>query len=264
MRASARLVLLDVDGRLGAEVARELQARALGCAHGNDPAGAHLLRGGDGEDADRAGALDDDGVVPLEAAGLDRAIEGADAAGQRLRQRAQQQAHVVGQLVDLGAGQLAKVDVDVFGPATPQVRRLVEAQIAPVVDRGQALVGLLGIVLAPVAEAAGHQRRQHQLGADADRLAHEVGRELVADLDDDAGELVSQRERPGQGLGPMALEDVLVGAAHPAGADLDQRALGRHLGPGHLAHDGLGAGAVVGGDADLWPSIAPKFMLHRS
>ena len=175
MRASARLCALDVDRGLGAEVARQPQPRRLRRADGDHPAGAHLLRRGDGEDADRAGALDDDGVVPLEAAGLDRAVEGADAAGQRLGQRAQQQAHVVGQLVDLGAGQIAEVDIDVFGPAAPQVRRLVEAEIAPVVDRGQALVGLLGIVLAPVAEAAGHQRRQHQLGADADRLAHEVG-----------------------------------------------------------------------------------------
>ena len=251
MRASARLVRLDVDGGLGAERARKLQSRAFRRADGDDAAGAHLLRRGDGENADRPGALDDDGVVPLEAAGLHGAIEGTDAARQRLRQRAQQQPHVVGQLVDLGAGQLAQVDIDVLGPAAPQVRRLVEAQIAAVVDGGEALVGRLGIVLAPVAEAARHQRRQHHLGADLQRLAHEVGVELRADLDDDAGQLVPQRERPRQRLGPMPLEDVLVGAAHAAGADLDQRALGRHLRPRHLAHDGLGAGPVVGGDADL-------------
>ena len=220
-------------------------------ADGDDAARAHLLGRGDGEDADRTGALDDDRVVPLEAAGLGGAVEGADAARQRLRQRAQQQPHVVGQLVDLGAGQLAQVDIDVLGPAAPQVRRLVEAQIAAVVDGGEALVGRLGVVLAPVAEAARHQRRQHHLGADLERLAHEVGCQLRADLDDDAGQLMPQRERPRQRLGPMPPKDVLVRAAHPAGADLDQRALGRHLRPGHLAHDGVRARSVIGGDADV-------------
>jgi hypothetical protein len=61
------------------------------------------------------------------------------------------QTHVVGQPVELGARQLVEVDVDVFGPPAPQVRRLVEAEIAPVVHRGEALVGVLRIMDAEVA-----------------------------------------------------------------------------------------------------------------
>ena len=48
---------------------------------------------------------------------------------------------------------------------------------------------------------------------------------LRADLDDHAAELVAERERPRQRLRPMAFEDVLIRAAHAAGADLDQRGL---------------------------------------
>lgn len=51
------LVFLDVDCGLGAELTRELEARAFWRADGDDAAGAHLLRRGDGEDADRPGAL---------------------------------------------------------------------------------------------------------------------------------------------------------------------------------------------------------------
>ncbi len=196
---------LDIDGRLGAELPRQRQSRAFGRADGDDAAGPHLLRRGDGEDADRPGALDDDRIAPGETAGLDRAVEAADAGGQRFGQRAEQQAHIVGQLVDLGAGQFTEIDVDVLRPAAPQVRRPVETEIAAVVDRLRALVGLLGIALAPVAEAAGHQRREHQLGADADGLAHVIGLQFRPDLDDHTRQFVAQRERPRQRLWPMTL-----------------------------------------------------------
>ena len=144
-----------------------LQARLFRRADANHAARAHLLRGGHRQNADRARALDDDGVAPLEAARLDRAVERADARGERLAQRAEAQAHVVGKLVDLRAGQHVEIDVDVLGPAAPQMRRLVEAEIAPVIDRRQALVGVLRIVDAVVAGAARHQRRDHHLRADA-------------------------------------------------------------------------------------------------
>src|SRR4051812_37030668 len=65
------------------------------------------------EDADRARALDYDGVAPLEAAGAHRAVEGADARRERLGKRAEAQGHVIRQLVDLRAGQHVEVDVDV-------------------------------------------------------------------------------------------------------------------------------------------------------
>ena len=68
MRCSGVGDCLDVDRGLGAELARELQPRRLGRADADHPAGTHLLGGGDGEDADRARALDHHGVAPAEAA----------------------------------------------------------------------------------------------------------------------------------------------------------------------------------------------------
>ena len=144
MRASGAASLLNVDGRLGAELARKLQSRVLRRAHADDATRTHLLSRGDGEDADRPGTLDDDRVAPLEATGARSPVEGTDAGGQGLGQRSQQQAHVVRQLVDLGAGQLAQIDIDVLGPAAPEVRRLLEAEIAAVIDRRQALIGISG------------------------------------------------------------------------------------------------------------------------
>ena len=228
-----------------------LRRGALRRADADDAARAHLLRRRDRQNADRPGALDDDRVAPSEAAGAGRAVEGADAGGQRLGQRAEPQRHVVGQLVDLGAGQHVEVDIDVLGPAAPQVRRLVEAEIAPVVDRRQALVGVLGVVDAIVAAPARHQRRDHDLRADGDRLAHEILDERRALLDDDAADLVAERERPGQRLRPMPFQDVLIGAADAAGADLDQRRIPRHRRPGHGLDDGLRAGSGKGRDADV-------------
>src|ERR1700754_4418155 len=48
--------------------------------------------------------------------GAGGAFEGADAGGQRLRQRTEPQRHVIGQLVDLGARQHVEVDIDIFRP----------------------------------------------------------------------------------------------------------------------------------------------------
>ena len=90
-------------------------------------------------------------VAPGESARARGAVEGADAGGQRLRQRAEPQRHVVGQFVDLGARQHLEIDIDIFGPAAPQMRRLVEAEIAAVIDRRQALVGALRIMDAVIA-----------------------------------------------------------------------------------------------------------------
>src|SRR5262249_18286196 len=73
------VVVLDVDRCLGAELAGELQPRTFGSADANHAPSAHLLRGGDGENADRAGALHHDRVTPFESAGANRAIKGADA-----------------------------------------------------------------------------------------------------------------------------------------------------------------------------------------
>jgi hypothetical protein len=75
--------------------------------------------------------------------------------------------------------------------------------------------------------------------------------ELGADLDQHAAELVAERERPRQRLGPMTFEDMQVGAAHAAGADFDQRGVLRNFRPRHSADHRLRAGTGECGDADL-------------
>src|ERR1700744_6119857 len=132
------------------------------------------------------------------------------------------------------------------------MRRLVEAEIAAVIDRRQALIGALRIMDAVIALAARHQRRDHHLRSHRKRLAPEVLVEFRAAFDDDAAEFVAERERPWQQLRPMAFEDMQIGAAHTAGADLDQRSLGRNFRPWHRANDRLRAGTVIGAYAYLF------------
>jgi hypothetical protein len=209
------------------------------------------------------------GVAPLEAAGAGRAVEGADAGGQRLGERAEAQGHVVVELVDLGAGQHVEVDVDVFGPAAPQVRRLVEAEIAPVVDGRQALVGVLGIVDAVVAVAAGHERRDHDLRADGDRLAHEVLGEALALLDDDAADLVAEGEGPRQGLRPMALRMCWSVPQTPQAPILISAAFFGTAGHGTVSITGLAPGPAkvatrMSGFAMASPSPAARYCFRNS
>ena len=252
MRASGVVDLLDIDGGFGAEFARQLQPRRLRRADADDPARAHLLRGGHRQNPDRAGALDHHGVAPGESAGAGGAIEGADAGGQRLRQGAEPQRHVVGQLVDLGARQHVEIDIDIFGPAAPQMRRLVEAEIAAVIDRRQALVGALRIMDAVIALAARHQRRDHHLRSHLSGLLMKSSVNSRADLDQHAADFMAERERPGQRLRPMTLQDMQIGAADAAGADLDQRRLVRNFRPWNGANDRLRAGPVIGANANLF------------
>ena len=49
----------------------------------------------------------------------------------------------------------------------------------------------------------------------------------------------------------MTFEDMQIGAADAAGADLDQRALLADFRPRHAADDGLGARTVIGAYANL-------------
>ena len=57
--------------------------------------------------------------------------------------------------------------------------------------------------------------------------------QLVAFIGEHAGDLVAEREGPGQRFGPVALEDVQIGAADTAGLDLDEPGAGRYGGVGH-------------------------------
>ena len=54
----------------------------------------------------------------------------------------------------LGARQHVEVDIDIFGKAAPQMRRLVEAEIAPVINRRETFVRALRIMNAVIAVAA--------------------------------------------------------------------------------------------------------------
>ena len=261
MRASGVCDLLDIHRSLRAEFARQLKPRLFRRADADHPARAHLLRRGDRQNSDRAGALDHHGIAPGKSAGAGGAVEGADAGGQRLRQRAQSQRHVVGQFVDLGARQHVEIDIDIFRPAAPQMRRLVEAEIAAVIHRRQALVGALGIMDAVIAMPARHQRRDHHLRSDGERLAHEILGKFRADLDQHAADLMPERERPRQLLRPVAFEDMQIGAAHAAGADFDERGFLGDFRPGHGADHRRGAGAVVGADADLGHGGISPFVL---
>src|SRR5690606_24412248 len=124
------------------------------------------------------------------------------------------------------------------------MRRLLEAEIAAVVDGRQALVRLFGVVLAPVAESTWHQRRKHQLRSNADGLAHEICLQLGADLDNNAGELMAEGERPRQWFRPVALQNVLIRATNAARCNLNERPFGRDLGPRHFPDHGVSARTV--------------------
>src|SRR5690606_10522811 len=108
----------------------------------------------------------------------------------------------------------------------------------------QALVRVLGVVLAPVAESTWHQRWKHQLRSNADGLAHKIGLQLGADLDNNAGELMAKGERPRQWFRPVALQNVLIGATNAARCNLNERPFGRDLGPRHFPDHGVSARTV--------------------
>ena len=95
------------------------------------------------------------------------AIEGADAGGQGLRQCAEPQRHVVRQFVDFRARQHVEIDIDVFRPSAPQMRRLVEPEVAAVIDRASGTCWHLRIVDAVIAASARHQRRDHHFRSHA-------------------------------------------------------------------------------------------------
>src|SRR5205085_4136455 len=158
--------------------------------------------------------------------------------------------------VDLGARQHVEIDIDIFRPAAPQMRCLVEAEVAAVIDRRQALVGALRIMDAVIAAAARHQWRDHHFRSHCKWLAHEIFGELGADLDQHAADLVTERERPRQWLRPMSFQNMQIGAANPAGADLDQRRFAWNLRPRHGADDGLRARAVIGANPDLFHEVS--------
>jgi hypothetical protein len=133
------------------------------------------------------------------------------------------------------------------------MRRLVEAEIAPVIDGSETLVSALRVVNAVVATPARHERRYHHFGTNSEWLAHEVFGEVLALFYDHATDLMAEGEGPGQRLRPMTFEDVLIGAADPTGADLDECGVCGHLGPRHGLDDRTSARAGEGGDPNVRP-----------
>ena len=124
--------------------------------------------------------------------------------------------------------------------------RLLERDVAAVVSGLQALVGVGGIVPTVVALAARHQWRQGDFRADGQSLSRVIELESGFFLDDDAGQLVTQRQRPGQRLRPVALQNVQVRAADATGADLDEGRLVGDRGTRHAANLGARTRAVEG------------------
>src|SRR5262245_37357272 len=242
--------LLDIDRRLSTEPACQLEAGVFRRANANYATCSHLLRRCHGENAYRARALDHHGVSPFEATSLRCAIECADAGSQRFGKRTQTERHVVRKFVNLGPGQHLEIHVDVFREATPKMRRLVEAEVTSVVHRRQALVGGLWIVNAVIASTTGHQRWDHHLGADFQRLSHEVLRKILSFLDNNPAKLMTKREGPWQRFWPVAPEDVLIGSANPASPNLDQRGLCRNAGPRYGLNNGFRARSREGSNAD--------------
>jgi hypothetical protein len=131
------------------------------------------------------------------------------------------------------------------------MRRLVEAEIAAVIHRRQAFVGALRIMDAVIASPARHQRRDHHLRSHVKRLAHEIFRKFRADLDQNAANFMTERERPRQWFRPVTFKDVQIGAADAAGTDFYQCGLLRNFRPWHIANNRLRAGTIVGADPDL-------------
>src|SRR5215475_1277456 len=103
--------------------------------------------------------------------------------------------------------------------------RLVETQIAAVVDRGQAFVGILGIVGAVVTMAAWHQRWDHHFRTHRQRFVHEVFGELSAGLNENPANFMPERERPRKFLWPVAFKNMQISAANSAGDNFDESCL---------------------------------------
>ena len=141
--------------------------------------------------------------------------------------------------------------------------RLLEPEITSVIDGGQTLVGALRVVNAVIALAARHQWRDHHLRSHLQRLAHEVFCKFRADLDQHPANLVTEREWPRQWFRPVALQNVQIGAANTAGADLDESGLARNFRPRHGADDRPCSRAIVGAYANLLHALplAPFFFL---
>src|SRR5262245_49658219 len=130
--------------------------------------------------------------------------------------------------------------------------RLVETQIAAVVDRGQAFVGILGIVGAVVTMAAWHQRRDHYFRTHRQRFVHEVFGELSACLNENPANFMPERERPRKLLRPVAFKDMQISAANSAGADFDESCLLGNIWPRDRANYRLRVRTGESGYADLF------------
>ena len=192
---------------------RPRSVRALVPAHEDDPLGAELLRREDGEEADRAVADHGDVVPRCDATHQRRVVAGAVDVGEGEQRRVQRRVDAGGHLDERAVGQrhahrlgLAAADAVACPEAAVPARGL------------QALA----------AEVAGAVRPGERCD---DEVAGRQGRDLGADLLDDADELVAHRASAG-GRRQVVVR-VQVAAADAGAHDPHDRV-------GRLHDDGVG------------------------
>ena len=146
--------------------------------------------------------------------------------GDRLRQRAEAQRHVVRQLVDLGARQHPRDRHRRIRPSRPR-----DAAACRSRDSGRSRPASGSGSSSPDSACSSSSSPQGMKGGIMIFEPTVIGMSIQSVFSsgpistDDAGHLVAEGEGPGQRLRPMALQDVQVGAADAAGADLDQGGL---------------------------------------
>src|SRR5262245_53594566 len=132
------------------------------------------------------------------------------------------------------------------------MRRFVEAQIAAVIDRGQALVGIFGIVGAVITMAAWHQRRNHNLRSHLQWLIHKVFGEFRSCLNENPTNFMPEGEGPRKLFRPVTFKDMQIGAANPASPDFDESCILGNFWPRDRANYRLRARTGESGYADLF------------
>ena len=80
---------------------------------------------------------------------------------------------------------------------------------------------MLWVVSAIVTFPAGHQRWQHDLAPNSQWVAHKVYFQGGSLFNNNTSQFMTQRKGPGEGFGPMPLEDMQIGPAHTTGTDFD-------------------------------------------
>ena len=239
-----RFLGFEADRGFGAERAAQGQPGLFRGADDDHPPGAHLLGGDDRQHTDGTRPLDDDRVANPKASRPGSSIQRSNTRGKRLGEGAEHKAHVIGQAVDLRGREHVEIDVHHLRPAAPQVRRFFKSQVAAVVGRIEALVGVCRVVHAVVALAARHQRRQHHLAAHTQRPPHEIRVQGRTFFHDHTASLWPRVNGQGRGFGQCPWR-MWRSVPHTPQTPMRMRAASSGtFGPRHLSHLDPGAGPV--------------------